>query len=137
MSECREIAEKLIRKQPFSCEIVGSLRRGEEYSHDVDIVCADESIPHRTEHINRFTENTCSIDLYRAHPDHYGSMILAYTGPQGSTIGMRRQAARKGMILNQYGLFDRQTGEPLAFTEEEICQKVLNRPCKPPALRGK
>jgi len=138
MSECREVAEEVIRKSSLHCMIAGSLRRGEEYTHDVDIVCADPSLPENESRITRFEKNTCSIDLYSANPKHFGAMMLTYTGrPAGSNIGLRVKAAKKGMKLNQYGLFNKATGELIASETEEEIFEALDHPWKPPEQRGK
>jgi len=83
------------------------------------------------EHLER---DGCKIEVYSANPAHFGPMMLTYTGPSGANIGMRLQAKRKGLLLNQYGLFK---GEERIDdnTEDDICMKVLGRPCKLPMDR--
>ena len=132
---CRKEAELIIRERGYKCEIAGSLRRGIESAHDVDIVCANPDVPPNTMQIQRFTAGDCNYDIYHAHPDHFGPMMLTYTGPSGANIGMRVQAKKKSMKLNQYGLFDQDGRRLDNNTEDDICQKVLGRNCKPPEER--
>jgi len=140
MSECRAVAKELIDEliRNGKCtiaEIAGSLRRGEEYTHDVDIVCADPTLPKEKQVIKRFKKNSCSIDLDSANPVHFGAMLLTYTGPKGSNIGMRIKAKKKGMKLNQYGLY--KNHDLIASETEEEIYSALGKSWKPPELRGK
>lgn len=151
MSECEEVAEQFIGEllatgKCLKADVTGSLRRGEPYTHDVDVICADPTIPpHTSPYDSRsklkqernIIRNNCKIDLYRANEAHYGALMLMTTSPAGSQIGMRRQAKKKGYKLNHYGIWKDDTIISLGWTEDEICKKILGRPCKPPELRGK
>ena len=131
-----EVKTDLI-KQGLQAEIAGSLRRKEYSSHDIDIVCGDPKLSPETQKIYRFTKIGENVDLYIANPLHFGAMLLTYTGPKGSNIGLRMKAKSMGMKLNQYGLYDWKTGRLLASkTEKEILSK-LRHPYKEPYLRGK
>ena len=133
---CLEVAERFIAEVLYHCKVAGSLRRGIESTHDVDIVCFNSDKQRLTETKQQIRRNGCNIEVHTSHPDHYGPMMLAWTGPQGANIGMRRIATSKGMKLSEYGLFDRITNQRLDNnTEDDICLQVLNRPCKPPELR--
>lgn len=138
---CREKAEQFIVELLSSgrcekAEIAGSLRRGVESSHDVDIVCADPSLrPFEGKH-EEYVLNGCNIDLRRANPQHYGSMMLKYTGPKGSVVHLAGLAKQKGWKFSEYGLTDRETGEVISTDEYEI-RELLGRPYKKPEERGK
>lgn len=138
---CREVAESVMREKPFRCEIAGSLRRGEEYSHDVDIVCADPDMPVETERVERFAQNSCEIDIYHANPLHFGAMMFSYTGPKGYSIGYRKRAKDMGEAkgeewkLNQYGLY--KNGILVASENEEEIYESLKKTWKAPEERGK
>ena len=141
---CREEAEKVKKEliEQGICEVAelaGSLRRGEESLHDADIVCGSATMPLEQSRQISFSREKCpKIEVYVANPKHFGAMLLTYTGPAGSNIGMRKIAKEKGMLLNQYGLYNKETGGLLASeTEDEICEKVLERKCKSPEMRGK
>ena len=62
-------------------------------------------------------------------------MLLSYTGPFGAEIGYRVIARKKGMLLNQYGLFDRKTGKYIAGKTEAEIYKALGKNYKEPELR--
>lgn len=59
------------------------------------------------------------VEIYFATKDDWGAMLLYSTGPFELSIGLRVLARKKGMLLNQYGLF--KNGELIASkTEKEI-----------------
>jgi DNA polymerase (family 10) len=65
------------------------------------------------------------VDVYFAHSDYWGAMMLFATGSGGHNIGLRRIAMKKGLLLNQYGLW--RGDERIASTETGI-YKALGRP---------
>jgi len=83
-----------------------------------------------------FTVGDTQVDLYLTPERHFGAMLLFLTGPAGYNIWMRKLAKDKGYLLNQWGLWDRRSGELIASTEEEI-YSALGTPYEPPELRGK
>lgn len=140
MSVCRELAEKLKaelleRGQCARAELAGSLRRGEVYSHDVDIVCADPKMPMERQRIEKSTINKCKIEVYSAHPIHFGAMLFMYTGPSGYVIGYRKRAKGMNMLLNQYALW--KNNKPIAQETEEEIYEALGKSWKSPEQRGK
>ncbi len=59
------------------------------------------------------------VEIYFATEKDWGAMLLYATGPFGLSIGLRIIARKKGMLLNQYGLYKK--GNLLVSkTEEEI-----------------
>lgn len=151
MSECRDVAEDFIeellaKRRCEKAEVSGSLRRGEPYTHDVDIVCADPAKnprssmdnpePNSKISIEKTTRNGCALEVYSANVKHYGALLFSTTEPAGAAIGVRRKASEKGYKLNHYGLW--KNDELVASeTEDEICMLVHERPCKAPEERGK
>ena len=107
--------------------LAGSARRGKkENLHDLDIVDVGERIPPIPGHaafvkgkdIVRLTIKGEQVDIYRTDPENFGAMLLFLTGPQEYNIIMRAKAKRKGMLLNQKGLYDRETREYIAGETE-------------------
>lgn len=65
------------------------------------------------------------IELYIGKPDTFGALLQYATGTFQHNIRLRNKAREKGWKLNQYGLFDRITGQIIAGkNEEEIYQKL-------------
>lgn len=46
------------------------------------------------------------VDVRFAEPVCYGSMILSNTGPRQFNIDMREWAAKRGLLLNEYGVWE-------------------------------
>jgi DNA polymerase (family X) len=125
--------------------MAGSARRGKkEDLHDLDVVYMGERIPPIPGHaafvkgkdITRYTIMGEQVDIYRTNPKSFGAMMLYLTGPQEYNIIMRAKAKRKGMILNQYGLYDRETRELIASETEKDIYDALGLEYKKPELRG-
>lgn len=151
-------------------EIAGSIRRGKSNPRDVDIVLIPQSKKAKKEildyaskqkkgHIGQgeklasYNIDGAEVDLYFATKENWGAMLLYLTGPQKYNIGLRMVAKKKGLLLNQYGLWKVITrcvlgkkGEELPVdnmkilvaskTEEDI-YKALGKEWKAPELRGK
>ena len=62
------------------------------------------------------------VDLYATTPEERGAMMLFATGSKEFNIQMRSAAKKKGLKLNQYGLFCQKTGRKVcsARTEKDI-----------------
>ena len=149
---CRETGERYVEELLRSgrctiAEVAGSLRRGRESEHDVDIVCADpskESVlrhdgqPQCSFHTKEEVEG-CKIDLYSANPVHYGAMLFTYTGSDSYVIGHRRIVKRMGeergeeLIMNECGVY--KNGELVASETEEDLYRVMGRNWRPPEQR--
>lgn len=126
--------------------LAGSARRGKkEDLHDLDVVYVGPKIPNipgqaafvSGKDIVRFTLMGESVDIYRTDPESFGAMMMFLTGPQEFNIITRGMAKRKGMVLNQKGIYDRETKQLIASRSEADMFKALGIPYKEPTLRGK
>ena len=117
--------------------VVGSVRRGAPAPHDVDLlVVADLRragfAPARpTDRIVSFTARAAGsrrrelvvgwkvknigvkqirVDLFGAKPAELPWAMFALSSARAYQVRVRAVAARRGLRLNQYGLFDRRTG---------------------------
>jgi len=135
-------------------EVAGSIRRGKPDPKDVDILLIPKSkgaweqikkygerqknhMRLKGDKIISFWKHGVQVDVYVTEPKGYGSMAMFLTGPSGYNIGLRIIAKKKGMKLNQYGLFNRETGEMIAGKTEESVYQALGKAYKKPSLRGK
>ncbi|MDD5192821.1 MAG: hypothetical protein PHH54_02465 [Candidatus Nanoarchaeia archaeon] len=127
-------------------EIVGSIRRKEKNPVDVDIVL----IPKDKEKIKqilikkgKIIENGekqfavkikgVKVELYFVSSDYWGAALFAYTGSSGYSIGLRIKAKKKGLKLNQYGLF--KGNKKIAGKTEKEIYKSLGKNFKLPEER--
>jgi len=128
----------ILRKLKVKFEVCGSYRRGKEDSKDIDILCTQESIGIAVNEIFRTLDITekrwegdwktsfylegLPIDIKVVPEESWGAGLLHHTGTQAFNIKCRSIAKKKGMLLNEYGLLDRDTREPVVdgTTEEAI-----------------
>jgi DNA polymerase (family 10) len=143
------VARKVIKWLKPLCkkiEIAGSIRRKEPKPFDIDLVL----IPKNKQKIidllkskgkflqggdkkASFKIDKVRVELYFSDKASFGATLLAYSSKLGSAIGLRMYAKRRGLKLNQYGLFKK--GKRIAGkTEKEIYEK-LGKKYKPPHLR--
>ena len=123
----------------------GSARRGKkEDLHDLDVIYVGEKVPEIPsaiafvggKDISRFMIMGERVDIYRTDAESFGAMMLFLTGPQQYEIILRAKAKRKGMLLNQKGLYTRDTRELIASKTEEDIYNAMGLNYKEPELRG-
>jgi DNA polymerase (family 10) len=136
-------------------EVAGSYRRLKETSGDLDFLCSSKS---PGDAISRFTKmprverilaaggTKASVilkggpqcDLRVVKPESWGSALLYFTGSKEHNVRLRELALKKGLTINEYGLFrlkDGKKGRPLAGRTEEELYKALGLDFIPPELR--
>ena len=147
-----KLANNIVKKLKPYCkkiEIVGSIRRGEKEPIDIDIVVIPknkqskgdiEKIISKNGKLVRHGEKVISyliegvkIEIYYTDVGSLGAALFSYTGPSGLGIGMRMYAKKKGLKLNQYGLF-KDKKKIAGKTEKEIYD-ILGKEYKKPEKR--
>lgn len=78
---------------------------------------------------------TLPVDVWRAEGADLGGMLVFATGPGRLNIVMRTQAARKGLLLSQYGVFDKASKERLDDGTEEGVFAAVGWPFQTPEQR--
>jgi DNA polymerase (family 10) len=156
-STAMDLAEYFLERLPDRAalqriEYAGSLRRMAETIGDLDLLVASEE---PVEVMDAFTsvgavervlakgETKSSVitragiqvDLRVVPLEAWGAAMIYFTGSKAHNIRIREMAVRKGLKLNEYGLFRAKTGRLIvARTEEEVYAK-LGLPWIPPTLR--
>lgn len=151
----RAKADKIIKKvekhiKPFvdrqmAC---GSYRRGAQMIGDIDFVVIPKegvTLPQMlppNEGINWVGDNKAQVvidgekvDFKVTTPEAWGATILYFTGPADFNIKYRWMAKKRGMKLNEYGLFDRTTDAYIAGATEQDIYDALKRPFRDPDQR--
>ena len=81
------------------------------------------------------TRKGLQVDLRVVPLEAWGAAMIYFTGSKAHNIRIREMAVRKGLKLNEYGLYRAKTGKLIvAETEEEVYEK-LSLPWIPPTLR--
>ncbi|MBI4321122.1 MAG: DNA polymerase/3'-5' exonuclease PolX [Chloroflexi bacterium] len=130
----------------------GSIRRRKETIGDIDILAAAEraddvmdcftSLSTTAEVIARgptkssvLTHDSVQIDLRVVKPESYGAALQYFTGSKAHNVRLREMAQRRGLKINEYGIFEEGTGGRLGGGSEEEVYALLSLPLIPPELR--
>ncbi len=135
-------------------EFAGSLRRGQETIGDADILCdssdgakvvqAFTSLPQVRQVLSAGQTKgsvlmdlpnggQIQVDLRVVEQGSYGSALQYFTGSKAHNVRLREVAIKKGLKLNEYGLFKDE--RQLAGENEEGIYSGLGLPLIPPELR--
>lgn len=142
----------------------GSLRRGRETIGDLDVLAATLTpeaahamfagmpevtkvlISGETKTSVRLVVNDRHLqaDLRTVPPASWGAALLYFTGSKEHNVRLRERALKRGMTLNEYGLYvevddptppQHRGASALAGADEESIFRVLDVPYAPPELR--
>ena len=157
LGEARALADGLaaaVRGVKGAAEVIaaGSLRRGKETVGDIDLLCkADPEEGARI--IEAFAQapgvarvlakgqtkgsvmldRGVQADLRVVGVESFGAALAYFTGSKEHNIRLRELAQKKGLKLNEYGLFH--GDKPVAGEDEEGIYKALGLAFVPPELR--
>jgi DNA polymerase (family 10) len=130
----------------------GSLRRFRETIADIDIVVASKNgrpvmekfvtLPGVAEVIGSgdtktsvLTRKGLQVDLRIVEPDQFGAACQYFTGSKTHNIKLRQLALDRGLLLNEYGLSEVETGKVIASKTEEEIYRALGLAFIPPPMR--
>lgn len=144
-----KLSKKIYKKlKPLSkrIKIVGSIRREELKPVDIDIALIPKDKQKIIEKMSKmgkfiqggekrsaFKVQGVKVEVYYTTSQSWGATLLSYTGPSGSSIGLRIIAKKKGFLLNQYGLFKNK--KFIAGKTETGIYNALGKKYKAPSLR--
>jgi len=152
------IAEEVIAALRKQCPEIGplfpagSLRRWEETIGDIDLIgtapdpeavgdalvalpMVKDVLVHGPKKTSVVVGSGMQIDLRIGEPGTFGALLQYFTGSQQHNIRLRDYANRKGLLLNEYGIINTETGKVEEFADEEGFYARLGLPWMPPELR--
>ena len=130
----------------------GSLRRMKETIGDVDLLAGSKDVEKvmdifasypdveevlergPTKSVVRLKDGT-QVDLRVVKEEEYGAALQYFTGNKEHNVELRSMAIDKGMKLNEYGLFMKDTNMVVAREREEDIYRALGLEIMPPELR--
>jgi DNA polymerase (family 10) len=148
-----DLVDALRKRAPLGrIEIAGSIRRRRETVKDIDLVAVSDDpdrvmesfvrLPAVTEVImhgrTRSTVTVAgglSVDLRVVAPDEFGAALCYLTGSAAHNIRLREMAVRKGLTVNEYGIFRAADDRRLGGADEEDVYRLLGLPFIEPELR--
>lgn len=147
-----EIARDLREAVPGArVEVAGSLRRGRESVHDIDLVAAHDrpadlqdalaAHPAVERELSRgdagasvATHAGVRLELAVGAPEAFGNLLQHATGSAAHNIRLREQAVRRGLSVSQHGILG-PDGERTTHADEEGVYAALGLHPIPPELR--
>lgn len=148
-----DILERLARLPEVKrIALAGSLRRWKETVKDIDIL-ATSSDPKKV--MNAFVylpgvaevlmqgvtkssvtlEENIQVDLRVVAESSYGAALQYFTGSKAHNIRIREMAVRKGLKINEYGVFRESDNQQLGGEAEEDVYRLVGLQYIPPELR--
>lgn len=148
-----EIVERLSKlEETDKINFAGSLRRKKETIGDIDILVTSQkpekimktfvSLPQVREILAEgptkssvITRDDIHVDVRVVEPISFGAALQYFTGSKAHNIKLRELAVKRGLKINEYGVFDSKTGKRITGEEEEEVYRILELPFVPPELR--
>jgi DNA polymerase (family X) len=142
----------LLERGASRVEPVGSFRRRRETVGDLDLIVVGGDAAVLSEAFVAHQEvkevlvkgpakssvvlsSNLQVDLRPFVPDSLGAALQYFTGSKEHNIRLRERAVRRGLKVNEYGVFNVETGEKLAGATEEEVYAALGLAFVPPELR--
>jgi DNA polymerase (family 10) len=130
----------------------GSLRRMKETVGDIDLlvtstepvaaVKAFTGLRHAAEVLERGTTRAAirhregiRVDLRVVEPECFGAALAYFTGSKQHNIRVREMGMKRGLKINEYGIFREKSGRRIAGATEEEVYDAIGLPWIPPELR--
>jgi DNA polymerase (family 10) len=143
---CRELANA---PGVVSVEIAGSLRRGRETAHDIDLIASEEWPGAAAEalgaepgsvgedgvtHARAKSGDGTWIELIAGPRESHGNRLQHATGSAAHNVRLRERAVKLGLSVSQHGIVD-EDGERHIHADEAGVYGALGLPDIPPELR--
>jgi DNA polymerase (family 10) len=148
--EMVEILSQL--KETNKISFAGSLRRKKETIGDIDILVTSQNpekimktftsltqvreiLAEGPTKSSIITNDDLHIDVRVVEPISFGAALQYFTGSKAHNIKLRELALKRNLKINEYGVFEVESGNRIAGEKEEEVYQALNLPFIPPELR--
>lgn len=157
LGKVRPLAEEVIRRVRESAPVgqiavAGSIRRWKETVNDIDILSTSRQpekvtdafvkLPNVSRVLSQgptrssvITEDGIQVDLRVVEEDSFGAALQYFTGNVQHNVKLREMAARKGLKINEYGVFSESGESKIGGEKEEDIYRALGLSFIPPELR--
>lgn len=151
------IAEDILQKLKDAAPVkeialAGSLRRWKDTIKDIDMLATSRDpkkvmnvftrLPHVKEVLMKgptkssiIARENIQVDLRVVEEDSVGAALAYFTGSKAHNIRLREMAVKKGLKINEYGVFDVKTNKKIGGKNEADIYKALGLLFIPPELR--
>lgn len=133
-------------------EICGSIRRMKETIGDIDILVTSKSPEKVMDYFTSMdivkevvakgdtkstilTGEDIQIDVRVVEPISFGAAVQYFTGSKQHNVKIREIAIKKGLKVNEYGVFDAKSDKRICGETEEEVYNILDLPLIPPEMR--
>ncbi len=133
-------------------DLAGSLRRWKDTIKDIDILATSDNpeevmselahLPNVKEILMQgptkssiITRQNLQVDLRVVERESYGAALTYFTGSKAHNIRLREMAIKKGLKLNEYGIFREKDNKRVGGEKEQDIYAILGLPYIPPELR--
>lgn len=148
-----DIVENLKKNSPIDkIDLAGSLRRWKDTIKDIDILATSKNpkevmkafirLPHVREVLMHgptkssiITHENIQVDLRVVEKESYGAALAYFTGSKAHNIRIREMAMKRGLKINEYGIFRESDNRKIGGEDESDVYRILGLPFIPPELR--
>jgi len=132
--------------------IAGSIRRYKDTIKDIDILATSKdpkTVMNVFVHMPKVKDvimqgptkssilinEGIQVDLRVVEGESFGAALAYFTGSKAHNIRLREMAVKKGLKINEYGIFREKDDRRVGGEKEEDIYKILGLPYIPPELR--
>jgi len=133
-------------------EIAGSIRRRRESIKDIDMVATSPDPPAVMDAFVKLPQvyqvgmrgptrasvtirEGVQVDLRVVEPESFGAALAYLTGSKEHNVRLREMAVKRGLKINEYGIFREEDNQSLGGENEEDVYRLLDLPFIAPELR--
>ncbi|MFO0754642.1 MAG: DNA polymerase/3'-5' exonuclease PolX [Thermodesulfovibrionales bacterium] len=147
------LRDQLRAKAPVGrIDIAGSIRRWKDTVKDIDILVTSDTpdkvmdvfvhLPQVREVLamgptksSAVTHEGIQVDVRVVEEESYGAALTYFTGSKTHNIRLREMAVKKGLKINEYGIFREKDNRRMGGAAEGDVYRILGLPYIPPELR--